>query len=136
MSLLFDTNAISEPVSARPDAGFMAWFSELSGDDRGPFTTSVTLAEVWQGWYRLPTAHRRRRDLRAWAEALPRAYWVVDFDERAARAWGEMTARLPKLPVRDSLIAAVALSRGLTVITRDTRPFVAAGCRVKSPWVG
>ena len=71
MSLLFDTNAISEPVSARPDAGSMAWFSELSGDDRGPFTTSVTLAEEWQGWYRLPTTHRRRRDLRAWAAALP-----------------------------------------------------------------
>jgi predicted nucleic acid-binding protein len=72
--------------------------------------------------------------LRVWAEQLPRAYRVLESDLRAAKVWGELTVRLPKLPVRDSLIAAMTLSRSLTVVTRDLVPFAAAGCKVATPW--
>jgi predicted nucleic acid-binding protein len=115
MSLLFDTNALSEPTKKAPNAGFLEWLEALKAP-QGPFTTSLCVAEVWQGWHRLPVRHPRRAEL------------------RAAKAWGELTARLPKLPVRDSLIAAVALSRSLTVVTRDLVPFAAAGCKVITPW--
>lgn len=133
MSLLFDTNALSEPTKKSPNAGFLEWLEALKAP-QGPFTTSLCVAEIWQGWHRLPARHLRRAELRVWAEQLPRAYRVLEFDLRAAKAWGELTARLPKLPVRDSLIAAVALSRSLTVVTRDTAPFESAGCKVIAPW--
>jgi len=38
------------------------------------------------------------------------------------------------LPLRDSLIAAIARSRGHRIVTRDTTPFERMGCKVIDPW--
>ena len=38
------------------------------------------------------------------------------------------------LPLRDSLIAAIARSRGHRIVTRDTTPFERMGCKVVDPW--
>ncbi len=134
MKYLFDTNALCEPTRKRPDEEFLRWFSELDGEP--PYTTTISLAEVWQGWFRLPAKHPRRRELRFWAERLPDAFRLLKFDAAAAQAWGELTASGDPLPVRDSIIAAIALSRSLTVVTQDTGPFERAGCKVLSPWSG
>jgi predicted nucleic acid-binding protein len=38
------------------------------------------------------------------------------------------------LPLRDSLIAAIARSRGYRIVTRDVVPFERLGCKVVNPW--
>jgi len=83
-------------------------------------------------WIRsIPTTNASR----TFAAALPHQYRVLNFDARAAAIWGEITGRTKSpLPLRDSLIAAIARSRGCRVVTRDTEPFERAGCKVVNPW--
>src|SRR5438094_450156 len=58
---------------------------------------------------------------------------ILPLDDRAADQWGRLNAAAPRKTV-DSLIAATAHSRGLTVVTGNTRDF--AGCDVPliDPW--
>jgi hypothetical protein len=51
---------------------------------------------------------------------------------RATR-WGQINAIRP-LPVIDGLLAATALVRGMTFVTRDTRDVAGTGVRTVNPW--
>lgn len=99
------------------------------------FITTVTLAEVWQGFHSLPLNHADYAKIKSFVQELPRHYRVLNFDARAAALWGKLTTQVAgPLPLRDSLIAAIALSRGYRVATRDVSPFERAGCKVINPW--
>lgn len=75
--------------------------------------------------------------LRQWLEQ-----WVlVQFGERmlsvevaVARAGAKLHVPDPR-PERDALIAATALTHGLTVVTRDVEDFAPTGVAVLNPWL-
>jgi hypothetical protein len=60
---------------------------------------------------------------------------VLPVDAAAARLRGELSARR-SLPVVDTLIAATAITHGLTLVTRNTRDLAATGVPVLDPWQG
>ena len=60
---------------------------------------------------------------------------VLPVDASAARLWGELSGRRP-LPVIDTLIAATAITRGLTLVTRNTRDVAGTGVPLVDPWRG
>ena len=124
---------VSEIGKPRPSRDVIAWH-----DAQYPahlFVTTITLAEIWQGFHALPSGHPDYTPIKTFAADLPRRYRVLNFDSRAAAIWGRITVqRADPLPLRDSLIAAIALSRGYRVVSRDVRPFERAGCKVFNPW--
>lgn len=133
MNFVLDTNAVSETRKPRPNPGLLAWL--YAQDPAHLFITTVTLAEVWHGFHRLPPNHADYGSIKRFATDLPRKYRVLNFDTRAAALWGELTARANgPLPLRDSLIAAIVRSRGGRIVTRDTAPFERLGCKVVDPW--
>ena len=130
---MLDTNAVSETEKPRPNPGFMDWRD--AQDPAHLFITTITLAEVWNGFHRLEPKHPDYERIKIFASELPRKYRVLNFDARAAANWGEMNAHATgPLPLRDSFIAAIVRSRGYRVVTRDTAPFERMGCKVLSPW--
>lgn len=130
---MLDTNAVSETRKPRPNHGFVTWLSQQ--DSANLFTTSVTLAEVWNGFHSLPPGHTDYEGIKVFASELPRRFRILNFDSRSAAIWGEMTARAGgPLPLRDSFIAAIARARGYRIVTRDVLAFERMGCRVVSPW--
>lgn len=133
MNFVLDTNAVSESRKQRPNSGLLNW---LCAQDRASlFITTVTLAEVWQGFHKLGPEHADYDSVKQFAFDLPQQYRILNFDRLSAEIWGKMTAatRGP-LPVRDSFIAAIVRSRGYRIVTRDSAVFERMGCRVVDPW--
>ena len=133
MNFVLDTNAVSETAKPRPNSEVVAWLA--TQDAAHLFITTVTLAEVWNGFRSLQPEHPDYVRIRIFASDLPRKYRVLNFDARAAAIWGEITALAPgPLPLRDSFIAAIVRSRGYRIVTRDAAPFERMGCKVLNPW--
>ena len=133
MNFVLDTNAVSETRKIRPNPEFMAW---LEGQEPAHlFITTITLGEAWLGFRRLPPNHADYEGIKRFVNSLPRTYRVLNFDQRAAAIWGELTAGANgPLPLRDSFIGAIARSRGYRIVTRDAGPFERMGCKVLNAW--
>jgi len=131
---LLDTSLISETRKLRADPGVMAFLS--AADSAGLFLSVLTLGELRKG-----VETKRQSDsvaatgLGAWVDDIETTFAdrVLPVDEAAARLWGELSARR-SLPVIDTLIAATAITRGLTLATRNTRDFTATGVMLVDPW--
>jgi hypothetical protein len=133
VNFVLDTNAVSETEKPRPNPGYVAWRDTQERSHL--FVTTITLAEVWQGFHNLEPNHPDYHRVKAIAMDLPRTYRVLHFDLRAAAIWGELTAKASgPLPMRDSFIGAIARPRGYQVVTRDVGPFERMGCKVLNPW--
>lgn len=64
---------------------------------------------------------------------------ILAFDYEDALNYATMTANTQakgvSVSLSDGQIAAIALSHGFTVATRDESPFIAAGVSVINPWL-
>lgn len=131
---LLDTNVISETRRSRADSGVIAFLS--NADAAGLFVSVLTLGELRKG-----VAVKRRTDpgaadqLGAWVDGIETTFAdrVLPIDMAAARHWGEWSAHRT-LPVIDALIAATAISYGLTLVTRNTRDVELTGVPLIDPW--
>ena len=136
--ILLDTNVISEPLRPNPSSAVVAWL------DRQPletlFLSAITVAELRFGIAALPAGKRRDRleddfERRVLPLFLPR---VLPFDLSITQAYAALMASARAagraIAVADGYIAATASANGLTVATRDTAPFDAAGVQVIDPW--
>ena len=133
MNFILDTKAVSESRKPRPNVGVVSWHE--AQDSARLFITTIALGEVWQGFHSLPSGHVDYASIKAFANDLPHRYRLLNFDSRAGAKWGQVTAEVRQpLPQRDSFIAAIALSRGFTMVTRDVSPFERMGCKVLNPW--
>ncbi len=136
---LLDTNAISEPKRARPDAGVIAWLSNQLLSDL--HLSVITVGELRRGIVRLEPS-RRRDDLDFWLEDLILRYGerILPVDLEVTERWASMAeanrASGRASEMTDELIAATAHVHGLTIVTRNVRHFEYSGCRVLSPWGG
>jgi tRNA(fMet)-specific endonuclease VapC len=120
MAFLLDTNACIDYFTARYP-GVVERIQERSPEDL--FLSVVVVAELRYG----ADHSARRRANHARIDALIEEIEPLDFDLRAATAYGRVRAQLEAggTPIgpNDMLIAAHALSRGLTVVTDNTAEF-------------
>lgn len=132
---LLDTNVISESTKSRPSPKVEAWMEAAAAATL--FVSVISIGEVVKGIELLPPGTRRRK-LASWLDHISSVAFadrVLPVDTAAAAAWGRIEARLRRsLPRADTLIAATAYVRGLTVATRNERDFAALGVRVVNPW--
>lgn len=136
--MILDTNVISEPLRARPNAEVMRWLD--AADLNACYLTVITVGELVAGAERLP-AGRKREGLERSIDIIIGEKFsgrVLPFDLPAARKWGVITERLRRIGMngmqQDMMIAAIALATGKSIATRDVRPFVATGLKVINPW--
>jgi predicted nucleic acid-binding protein len=129
LKYLADTNAVSDYF--RPGNPVRGWFCKHPGEIG---ISTFTLAEMRRG-IELRGDTKARRELERLFKFVVEDYReaIYVFDEAAAVEWGRMMA-LAKTPIPydDSLIAAIARSCELTVITRNEKHF--PGCKTVNPW--
>lgn len=89
---------------------------------------AITVHEIHYGLHRLPSAATARRAaLSNWIANVVSVLPVVDYTETAAKWHGQERARLEALgltpPFVDGQIAAIAVTSGLTLVTRNLSDF-------------
>lgn len=135
MSYLIDTNVLSELRRREPDAKVVQWFAERPASTL--YLSVLTLGELRKGIDALPETPRKLA-LLDWLEAeLPIFFAgrILAVDTKVADRWGRLVAQAGcPLPAIDSLLAATALTHGLTLITRNLKDFQHADLAVLDPW--
>jgi toxin FitB len=133
---LVDSNVLSEPTKSTPDPRVVAW---LRAHEPDLAVDPVILGELRFGILILPKG-RKRNALERWFEAGVGRLHCLHWDADTGLKWAELLARLrttgKAMPIKDSLIAAMAAVHGLAVATRNGADFVNAGVRVVDPFSG
>lgn len=133
---LLDTVIVSELRKKTPDAGVLQWIS--AQQENGLYLSVITLGEIERG------IEKRRKsdpafanDLAAWLESLTSFYAdrILAITPGIARRWGRLSVQLGH-DGADVLIAATALTHGLTVISRNVNYFEPTGVAVFNPFSG
>ncbi len=137
--MLVDTNVVSEPLRRTPEPRVAEWLDAQALETL--HLSAITVAELRFGVRSLPAGRRRDRlheDLEG--RVLPMfAGRVLAFDLAASQDYAELMARARSagraIAVSDGYIAAIAAANAMTVATRDTAPFEAAGLKTVNPWL-
>ena len=135
--IVLDTNVVSEAMKPEPHPGVRAWLNDQAAETL--YLSSVTLAELLFGIGVLPAGKRKdmlAQDIDGMMGLFRNR--VLPFDIDAARHYADLAVRAKTggrgFPTPDGYIAAIAVSRGFIVASRDTAPFEAAGVSVINPW--
>jgi tRNA(fMet)-specific endonuclease VapC len=123
LRFLLDTNVVSELTKAMPSE---AVIKTLLKHEPACAIGAPTLEELTFGCARLQPGARQAW-FRRWLDGLMTRIAVLPYDMKAALWLGQERARLAGLgrpaPRTDGEIAAVAVTNGLTLVTRNGRDF-------------
>jgi len=138
MSLLLDTNVLSEGMKPRPNAGVVTWLATV--DEDRVYISVVTLTELRYGTERMAAGSRRKR-LEDWLQReLPIRFdgRILPVDETIGDASGRIVARSEAagrpIEVIDAFLAATAEVHRLTLVTRNQSDFQAVLKTTLNPW--
>jgi predicted nucleic acid-binding protein len=128
MAWLVDTNIFAEVRKGdRCDPGVQTWFDDVRAGDL--YTSVLVIGEIRRG---VESIRRRDHDqataLDQWLLRLQGALedHVLGIDAVIAERWGRLNVPDP-IPVVDGILAATAIERGLTLVTRNTRDVDSTG---------
>lgn len=130
--ILADTNIVSETARRAPAPSVLTFLL------RHPVVaiSAVSVLELEAGVRAAPAPKRVKLGL--WLDALLEsgAVEVIPVDAAVARMAGKLRAETRKRPValEDILIGATALSRGMTLATRNTSHFQRLGVSLVNPF--
>jgi toxin FitB len=135
---LLDTNVLSGLVATQIAPSLVAWMAGTP--ERFLYTATICQAELLAGVAALPAGQRREA-----LEVATRAMLEQNFSERiwpfdgaAAEAYAQIFAGRRRtgrhIDPPDLMIAAVALSRDASVVTRNVSDFDGCGVVVINPW--
>jgi toxin FitB len=135
---LLDTTCISEIVRLKPEPRVMDWMEAV--DEALLYLSVLTLGEIRKGLAGLPQSKRRTR-LETWLEVELQARFsgrILPIDGAVADRWGLLAADAKRkgkaLSTIDGLLAATALHRNLTIVSRNISDFTNTQVPLLNPW--
>ena len=126
MKYLLDTNILSELVRPCPNPGVLGRYQQ---DWHHCQTAAVIEHEIRFGIARHPSPSRRQALAKAYDQLVGSpGMMIIPYDADAARWHAQERARLESVgqpsAFADGQIAAIAVTRGLILVTRNTRDFM------------
>lgn len=138
MRYVLDTCLVSELVKPVPNPGVVEWLSHQP--EAILFLSVLTIGEIQAGISKLPDSPRQAM-LASWlSNDLMQRFQgrLLSIDADVALVWGikrgEAAALGKVLPLADSQIAATAIVKGMTVVTRNVADMQRCGAMTLNPW--
>ncbi len=120
MKYMLDTNICIYAIKHKPNSVIERF---LSHDPEEMSISAITYAELMHGVEKSMAVERNRIAMSLFLSPIT----ILEFDGRAAEEYGKIRAELEKkgTPIgpMDTLIASHAKSRGLIIVTNNTREF-------------
>jgi predicted nucleic acid-binding protein len=130
---LLDTNIVSELRELKPHQGVVAWIEAAPTESL--YVSAVTVGEIQAGIELTREQNPAKADeIEHWLESVAESYGVLPADAPIFRRWAQLMHRRPDHHLEDGLIAATALVRGLTVVTRNVADFEPFGVSLINPF--
>lgn len=137
MNYLLDTCVISELVKVTPNRSVTDWLHDTPTERL--YISVITVGEIRKGLTKLPDS--KKKDLLTnWLNRLLEDYQkrILTIDLTVAENWGVIQGKAEKkglvMPTIDGLIAAIAYTHNLALVTRNVSDFEASGIPIKNPW--
>jgi predicted nucleic acid-binding protein len=137
VSYLIDTNIISEVRKGnRCDPRVAAWYASIADEEL--FLSTLVLGEIRKGVeLARPRDPGKAAALERWLGQVEAVFdgRVLGIDNAVSDQWGR-TSAIRSIPVIDGLLAATAMTNGLTLVTRNDRDIAGVGAMVLNPFRG
>lgn len=112
----------------------LAWTASV--EDAQLHVASVTLGEIQAGIELTRDQDAAKAaEIETWLDMVAQTYNVLPMDATAFRVWARLMHRRSNTLYEDAMIAAIARSKGLTVVTRNVADFSQFGVSVRNPFV-
>ena len=119
--MIFDTGFIIDLMNKNAQA--VNKLQELMGKKELQYTTSLTIFELFSGLARSQKTEEEKKKITTILSGLP----ILDLDNKCAEQGGELDGTLIKegkmIGVIDSMIAGIALTKNMSVLTRNVKDF-------------
>jgi toxin FitB len=130
---LLDTNVVSELRTRKPHKSVVAWVQ--AAPEESLYVSAVTVGEIQAG---IEITRKqdpvKAKEIELWLDGVEQSYGVLSADAAIFRRWAQLMHRRPDHHLEDALIAATALVRGLTVVTRNVNDFEPFGAPLVNPF--
>lgn len=136
MKYLLDTNILSELKKPKPEKKVIKFIDSINVNNC--YISSITIGEIQKGISSCKDS-LKQKNLEQWLEHFILEECkdqILNLDAKVMRIWGKLVVNANKnLSVMDSLIAAIAISNDLILVTRNVKDFDRVkGLRIVNPW--
>ena len=131
---LLDTNVISELRKPKPHGAVVEWISNVN--DSELFLSAVTIGEIQSGIEKTRNQDQSKANqIENWLDQLINNFDILPMDTLAFRIWSKLMAKESSTVNEEAMIAAIAISNNLTVVTRNVKDFQRFEVRLINPFI-
>ena len=137
MNFLLDTCVVSELTKPIPNEDVIDWLTTTPNERL--FLSVITIGEIRKGLTKLPDS-KHKAELTNWLNTLLENYQnrIYTINLTVAENWGVIQGNAEKdgtpMSSIDSLIASVAYTYNLVLVTRNESDFKASKLPIQNPW--